>query len=183
MKNEDYTLNEDMTCASLEEILRLQNLLGFAKRFQETGDLMDGIHEEDRFYGTVPSPEALKKMEEVNRLLDVIAVNDDFTVDKFIQPKPRCHQAIVAVTTKGGLATFEGTIFKAFKQLLAAADDLTVVRKENAVRFSFGFDGLWAEHIRLDDEEVLAHLYGDEEDADDRDGYEEEDDFLSDSGL
>ena len=98
MKNEDYTLNEDMTCASLEEILRLQNLLGFAKRFQETGDLMDGIHEEDRFYGTVPSPEALKKMEEVNRLLDVIAVNDDFTVDKFIQPKPRCRKAIVAVT-------------------------------------------------------------------------------------
>ena len=183
MKNEDYTLNEDMTCASLEEILRLQNLLGFAKRFQETGDLMDGIHEEDRFYGTVPSPEALKKMEEVNRLLDVIAVNDDFTVDKFIQPKPRCRKAIVAVTAKGDLALFDGTILKVLKQLLSAADDFTIVGQKDSLRLAFGFDGLWAEHIRLDDEEVLAHLYGDEDDSEDGDGYEDEDDFLSDSGF
>ena len=45
-----------------------------------------------------------------------------------------------------------------------AADDLTVVRKENAVRFAFGFDGLWAEHIRLDDEDVYSWQYGDNED-------------------
>ena len=153
---EEYIFNEDLTTATIERYESIRTLLDFGKRFMVTGDIMDGIHEEDRFYGTVPSPAALQKMEIVNSKLDVLDVYDSFTVQKFEEPNPNTAHAIVAVTTQPGATPFLPTGLKSFKELVAMADDITLVGKDDAVRIAFVFDGLWEEHIDLNDDAVLS---------------------------
>ncbi len=155
-KPEEYTFNEDLTTATIERYESIRRLLDFGKRFMMTGDIMDGIHEEDRFYGTVVSPAVLQKMQTVNSWLDVLDVYDSFTVQKFEKPNPNTAHAIVAVTTQEGATPFLPTGLKAFKELVAMADDITLVGKDDTVRIAFVFDGLWDEHIDLDDDAVLA---------------------------
>ena len=104
----------------------------------------------------MPSPAVLQKMEIVNSKLDVLDVYDSFTVQKFEEPNPNTAHAIAAVTTQEGATPFLPTGLKAFKELVAMADDITLVGKDDTVRIAFVFDGLWEEHIDLDDDAVLS---------------------------
>ena len=92
----------------------------------------------------------------VNSYLDVLDVYDSFTVQKFEKPNPNTAHAIAAVTTQEGATPFLPTGLKAFKELVAMADDITLVGKDDTVRIAFVFDGLWEEHIDLDDDAVLS---------------------------
>ena len=165
----DVVINEDLTAATIESIQKTKRLIDAAKRFDETGVLF-GDMEEDRFYGTIPSPEIWKKMEEVNRKLDVIATEDSLTVEKFEKPNPRSRSATVAIVQHDTVMDYTGAILKAYKEIVKDADEIVVVAVENGIRTAFSFDGVWKEYRNLTDEEMEeldAELYDGTEDGPD----------------
>ena len=165
----DIVINEDLTAATIESIQKTKRLIDAAKRFDETGVLF-GDMEEDRFYGTIPYPEIWKKMEEVNRKLDVIATEDSLTVEKFEKPNPRSRSATVAIVQHDTVVDYTGTILKAYKEIVKDADEIVVVAVENGIRTAFSFDGVWKEYRNLTDEEMEeldAELFDDMEDGSD----------------
>lgn len=165
----EIIVNEDLTAATIESFQKTKRILGAAKLFEETGSFFE-IEESDRFYGTVINDSVMKKMNNVNANLDVIATEDGITVDKFEEPNPRSRFATVAVTQDSSVTIYTDTILKAYKKIVADADEITFVRNGESVRTAFSFGGIWKEHRNLTDEEIEeldAELYDDTEDGPD----------------
>ena len=154
-----YELNEDLTQAVMESI---KDRLDFARKIEEhDGDpvaaLLDGLDdlENDRFYGTVVNEVTLKKLDRANSLLDIIKTADNAEVQKFREANPRCNAGIVAIHAVNSYASFQGVVYKAFRELINLADDITIMpRTERVTRIVLSFNDLWKESREMTDEEM-----------------------------
>lgn len=162
-----YEINEDLTQANLEKI---KDKLDFARKVEEhDGDAIAAVLDDlsdldsDRFYGTVLNEETLKKLNRANSLLDIIKTADYAGVQKFKETNPRCSEGIVAVHAADGLTCFQGIVYKAFRELINLADEITIMPvTERVTRIVLSFHDLWKESRELTDEEMEE-----EEDIDD----------------
>lgn len=151
-----YVINEDLTHAVLENV---KSKIDFTKKADEyNGDYMSMLAEDlsnERFYGTVVNQETLKKLDKANSLLDIIKTNSRVTIKKFHEANPRSDCGVVAINIVGGLSCLQGTVYKAFRELVGIADELSVIpASENSARIALSFYNLWAESRELTDEEL-----------------------------
>lgn len=161
----EYVVNEDLTAATIESFQNLQNLFDMEKQLDETGSLFDD--EPNRFFGTEMSQKVADVLEEVNAKLDIIDTHGFVTVQKFKKPNPRSRIAVVAIELPDGATCFNRTVLKAFKEVVDAADSITVVKKEDRIRIAFSFENVWAKHRMLDDYELQAiEEWGDDDEED-----------------
>lgn len=148
-------INQGMTDAALESI---QHELELKKKIDDNdGDLIAAIfaeNEADRFFGTEINPETIRKVEEANSMLDIISIMDDVKVQKFTDISPYCRSATVAIEFYGFAAQFTKTVFKAFRWITEIADNFDIIRFDDRVKITFGFDNLWLEHRELTDAEL-----------------------------
>lgn len=152
----DVEINNDMTEAVMEN---LQNKLRIQRRIEECeGDLLSAVFGErkaDRFYGTVIDESVLKMVEYANLQLDIIGTQEDFEIEKFVEPNPRCREAVVAVTIHDGINYFYGKVFRAFSKIAERADSLMILsREDRSTRFVFSFNNLWADSREMTDAEI-----------------------------
>lgn len=170
--DDSYEINEDLTQAMLEN---LKGRLAFAKKIEEhDGDAVAAVlddltnQEKDRFYGTVLNEETLNKLNRANCLLDILKTADYTGIQKFREANPHCDEGIVAVHATDGLICFQGVVFKAFRELINLADEITIIPiTERVTRIVLCFHDLWKESRELTDEEL--------EEEEDIDGLTDED--------
>lgn len=154
-----YKVNEDLTEVVMQNV---KSKIDFAKKVQaHDGDVLsaffDGEDEDEaeRFYGTKVNKETLKKLDKANSLLDILKASGEVTIDSFKGADPKCTRGIVAFNVKDGVASFQGAIYKAFRDLVDIADEFTIYPSTDKVaRVVFAFDNLWSESRRLTDEEM-----------------------------
>ncbi len=157
--DESYEINEDLTQAILEKI---RDRLDFARKVEEhDGDAVAAVLDDladldsDRFYGTVLNEETLKKLNRANCLLDILKTADYAEIQKFREANPRCSEGIVAVHAAGGPACFQGIVWKAFRELISLADEITIMPvTERVTRIVLCFHNLWKESRELTDGEL-----------------------------
>lgn len=154
-----YKVNEDLTEAVMGNV---KSKIDFAKKVQEhDGDVLSALiddedaDERERFFGTAENKETLKKLQKANNLLDILKASGDVSVDSFKGADPRCMNGIVAFNVLHGVSSFQGTIYKAFRDLVDIADEFTIYPSTGeTARVVFAFKNLWSESRRLTDEEM-----------------------------
>lgn len=153
---ESYKVNEEMTGAVIENY---KDMLKVAKKIEDCdGDILSAIfgeREENRFYGTKINENVIKRLRRVNDKLDIIGATKEIEIQKFVEPNPRCREAVVAITVHDMIADFKGELYYALYWLVGLADSVSVMpRDDRTVRIVFVFNDLWVESRLMTDEEI-----------------------------
>ena len=147
MKQENTNLQElfAQTFAEMRELER--QAYAWLDQSCESGHF-DLIPEDElRFFGTVPNEDTLQKLARANDLLRIIALCPFYRVETFDTPNPHCESGIVALNaTHGDLIDFSSSLLTAYRELLAIADEVTILRRDGEnMRIAFSFNDLWQE--------------------------------------
>lgn len=153
---EDYKINEEMTGAVMENY---KDMLKVAKKIENCdGDILSAVfgeQEVNRFYGTKLNENVIKRLRSVNDKLDIIGATKEIEIQKFVEPNPRCREAVVAITVHDMIADFKGELYYALYWLVVLADSVSVMpRDDRTVRIVFVFNDLWSESRLMTDEEI-----------------------------
>lgn len=153
---EDYKINEEMTGAVMENY---KDMLKVAKKIEDCdGDILSAVfgeQEVNRFYGTKLNENVVKRLMMANRKLDVINATGEIEIQKFVEPNPRCREAVVAITLHDMIADFKGELYYALYWLIGIADSVSIMPRDGrTVRIVFVFYNLWLESRLMTDEEI-----------------------------
>lgn len=147
-------VNDEKSSATIETLQREASFVEDVIKADGNPYALMFDEEKERFFGTVPDKDILKKVERVNELLEVIAIGADASISKCETLKPRSESAVFAITYNG-LNGITGTALKCFRKIVETVDEVFVVPKtNNSVRISFAINNLWKEHRLLSDSEM-----------------------------
>lgn len=164
VKKVEYTVNEDLSAATIEQMAKDVAFLKQMSTDEGICEFFDLNGDRNRFYGTVIDKEKVPIIKKVNGLMDILATVHGVTVDKFDEDiDPRVNVAVFGINANS-MFSFSDTAYKAFKEAVNLCDSILVIpRTERSVRIVLSISNIWKKSIQLTDEEMKDYGYWEED--------------------